>query len=102
MPTPTVPQSPIATTPPRTQTPVPAVPQPPTAFVLQQPAQRQYNPRQSGQQQHTPLQYTLQQNSSAERFRGVVIPKEEIIKTSDEDETQVDISKSRQVESSGN
>jgi hypothetical protein len=72
------------------------------------------------------LQSTLQQNGSAERSRGVVIPKEKLNKTSkegldvtlkekldvtskeelnetsDEDETQVDISGSRQVDSSGN
>ena len=105
-----IPQPPVATTPLRTQTPTPTVPQPPTAFILQQPAQQQYNPQQPGQQQHTLLQYPLQQNGSAERSRGVVIPKEEldetlkeeIIETSDEDKTRADISGSRQVDSGGN
>ena len=52
---------------------------------------------------------TLQQNSSAEHSRGVVIPKEEPdetlkeeIKTSDKDKTQVDISGSQHMDSSRN
>ena len=100
----------------QTPTPTPTVPQTPAAFVPQQPAQQQHNPpqqppQQSPQQspqlppQQSPQQspqYPLQQNGSTERSRGVVIPKEEIIETSDEDETRADIGGSRQVDSSGN
>ena len=52
---------------------------------------------------------TLQQNSSIQCSRGVVILKEELdktskeeIKTSEKDKTQVNISKSQHMESSGN
>ena len=56
------------------------------------------------------MQHPLQQNGSTEHSRGVVIPKEEldktskeeIIETSDEDKTRADISGSQQVESGGN
>ena len=72
--TPTTPQLPITlipqptatvTTPPGTQTPTPVTPPPPVASIPQQAVltatQQQHYPQQPGQQQHTLLQFTRQQ-----------------------------------------
>jgi hypothetical protein len=67
-------------------------------------------PYMTSHSQPSQQQPTLQQNGPTERSRGVVIPKEELndtskeetIETSDEDETQVDIGRSRLVDSGGN
>ena len=55
-------------------------------------------------QQPAHQQYTLQQNGSTERSSGVVMPREELDKTSKEEpnETRTDIGGSRQVDSGGN
>ena len=66
--------------------------------LAQQPTQQ---PTQQPAQRLSQQQYTLQQNGSTECSRGVVMPKEELDETSKE-ETQADISGSRQVDSGRN
>jgi len=74
------------------------------------PQELQYPHQPSLTQRPAQQQYTLQQNGFTECPRGVVMPREELDKTSkegtieilDKDKTQIDSSKNQQVDSSGN